>query len=923
MSSEAVIRHNRSFTKTAALCLALLGFLLLSTPLAVSAEQYFGDFAYVTNAAGVIITRYIADGYTVGIPSTINGLPVTSIGNYAFMSRFNLRSVSIPDSVTSIGGAVFQECPKLSSVTIPNSVTNMGWGMFAYCTGLSSITIGTNVTSIGDITFLGCYSLSTITIPNSVTSIGDRAFQGCSRLNDVTVGNSVTNIGLNAFEDCTSLTGVYFQGNAPSIGDGVFANDDNATIYYREGTTGWGATYGGRPTVMEYSGSGGITSPANGSTLSSSCATFSWDAIAGATRYALWVGTSPGGYDLYPVFVDGLTRTFTGLPTNGSNIYVRLWAQISGTWHVADNHAYTAALDTGNTTRVATNDHWLIEAPNVVFNSSRTTIITDGGTWTIIGNCTFGNYPSLSNNAAWVVGPGSVWSNSGFLDLNTGGNALTIANSGQVYDTTGIIRTLSSVTVTDPGSIWNNSGDLYVGTNSCDARLVIANGAQVLAANAFIGSGSGISNNSVLVTGTGSSLILSNSLTAGYGTITLNSGTVVVNQLYLTNNTSSVMNFNGGVLQTGGSTVSNGVAFAVGDGVHSATLDLFGGAHGFADGLFINTSASLIGTGSITGSITNAGVIAPGDSIGVITDTGDLSLLGGAMMSMELGGTNTWLYDQFDVSGALNFGGTLSVSLVNGFTPQAGDRFDLFDFGSGAGAFGSLNLPALDPSLYWNTNLLYSTGVIEVDLATARVLSPAPGSTNNSASVTFTWDTGVGASQYALWVGSASNSYDLHALLVGTNLSRTLSLPVDGRALYVRLWSCLYGNWEYNDYSYRAFNAVKARFTGLGNGATFGSANVTLTWDAGAGASQYALWVGSSAGGHDLYAAVEGANLSRALTGLPTDGRRLYVRLWSLINGTWKQNDYMFTAYTAPTTRAEMISPTNGTVLVSNPVTLN
>ncbi|MBI5684217.1 MAG: putative Ig domain-containing protein [Verrucomicrobia bacterium] len=205
----------------------------------------------------------------------------------------------------------------------------------------------------------------------------------------------------------------------------------------------------------------------------------------------------------------------------------------------------------------------------------------------------------------------------------------------------------------------------------------------------------------------------------------------------------------------------------------------------------------------------------------------------------------------------------------------------------------------------------------------AAMTSPANGSTNSSASVTFTWDAGVGASQYALWVGSASNTYDLHALLVGTNLSRTLSLPVDGRALYVRLWSCLYGNWEYNDYSYRAFNAVKARFTGLANGATLGGTNVTLNWDAGAGATQYALWVGSRAGTYDLAAMLTGTNLSQTLT-LPADGRRLYVRLWSLINGTWRQNDYEFAAYTDPASlTAQMISPTNGTTLLSTPVTLN
>jgi hypothetical protein len=43
---------------------------------------------------------------------------------------------------------------------------------------------------------------------------------------------------------------VYFKGNAPSLGSSVFLNDNNATIYYLPGTTGWGATFGGRPTAL-------------------------------------------------------------------------------------------------------------------------------------------------------------------------------------------------------------------------------------------------------------------------------------------------------------------------------------------------------------------------------------------------------------------------------------------------------------------------------------------------------------------------------------------------------------------------------------------------------------------------------------------------------------------------------------------------
>jgi hypothetical protein len=90
-------------------------------------------------------------------------------------------------------------------------------------------------------------------IPSSVTSIGDSAFQDCTSLTSVTIPNSVTSIGNSAFGSCTNLTSLTFLGNAPTEGFSMFANvGPGATVYYYYGTTGWGATYGGLPTVMLY-----------------------------------------------------------------------------------------------------------------------------------------------------------------------------------------------------------------------------------------------------------------------------------------------------------------------------------------------------------------------------------------------------------------------------------------------------------------------------------------------------------------------------------------------------------------------------------------------------------------------------------------------------------------------------------------------
>jgi hypothetical protein len=246
--------------------------LVLALPAVVQAQ-----FSFTTNNGTLTLTGYDGPGGAVSIPAAINGLTVTSIGDYAFCACGNLTSVTIGTSVISIGDNAFRECSgltnitigygvtsigdyafcacgNLTSVTIPDSVISIGDSAFYWCTSLTSVTIGTNVTTIGVQALSGCSSLTAITvdtrnsvysdvdgvlfnrslttlvtypgglpgsytIPNSVTSIGVAAFQDCIRLTSVTIGTNVTTIGDVAFSDCSSLTSVTIPNSVaiPSI----------------------------------------------------------------------------------------------------------------------------------------------------------------------------------------------------------------------------------------------------------------------------------------------------------------------------------------------------------------------------------------------------------------------------------------------------------------------------------------------------------------------------------------------------------------------------------------------------------------------------------------------------------------------------------------------------------------------------------
>ncbi len=146
---------------------------------------------------------------------------------------------------------------------------------------------GLAVTSIGDWAFFDCESLTAVTIPNGVNSLGEYAFCGCTSLVRVTIGNGATNIGEYAFDDCPNLKGVYFQGNAPSVGSPMFEDDTDATVYYLAGTTGWGATLGGRPTMLWENALPAITLQPQGQAI---------DPGGNATLVVAASGTPPLGY---------------------------------------------------------------------------------------------------------------------------------------------------------------------------------------------------------------------------------------------------------------------------------------------------------------------------------------------------------------------------------------------------------------------------------------------------------------------------------------------------------------------------------------------------------------------------------------------------------------------------------------------------
>jgi T5SS/PEP-CTERM-associated repeat protein len=280
--------------------------------------------------------------------------------------------------------------------------------------------------------------------------------------------------------------------------------------------------------------------------------------------------------------------------------------------------------------------------------------------------------------AATVTGTSSEWNNASQLFVGRGGQgSLAIEQGGKVtnvaeayvgYEASGV----GTATITGAGSVWQNLA-LLLGSSG-DGFLRLEDGGEVISSYAYMGyfpDGEG----EATVTGANSRWQVSEQLTVGGANIATAAG----------RGTLSVDDR--GLISVGG------------------TLKLHPGGTLKGDG------------GTITGFVANSGVVAPGNSAGVLTIEGNFTQEAAGTLQIELGGPGPSDQDKLTVNGAVILAGTLDVSLIDGFIPIAGNSFDVLDWTILSGTFDTLNLPTLDPGLMWNASQLYTAGALLVAIA--------------------------------------------------------------------------------------------------------------------------------------------------------------------------------------------------------------
>ncbi|MBQ7779942.1 MAG: leucine-rich repeat domain-containing protein [Clostridia bacterium] len=197
------------------------------------------------------IAGYKGDGTTLTVPDAFMGIPVKSIGEYAFFENETLTQVTLPESLLIIGDSAFQSCTALTKVVLGSRVEMISQAAFRdsaleeinlpdsiaeieryafYRTRLIEVKLPANLSSVSKYAFYGCEMLTRVEFCQRIERVAEYAFSGCTSLQRVVITDRVKMISDYSFSDCTSLTAV-FAPKSTALGENCFLGCAKLTIY--------------------------------------------------------------------------------------------------------------------------------------------------------------------------------------------------------------------------------------------------------------------------------------------------------------------------------------------------------------------------------------------------------------------------------------------------------------------------------------------------------------------------------------------------------------------------------------------------------------------------------------------------------------------------------------------------------------------
>jgi hypothetical protein len=403
-----------------------------------------------------------------------------------------------------------------------------------------------------------------------------------------------------------------------------------------------------------------------------------------------------------------LTLTKTGTQTNKSTITLNGGTlklsgssdTLSGTGGVVSLSNSASNLITGVGTNIALTNAETIQGSGTISNLK----ITDTGTI------------NANQSTPLIILPSSggltVSGATGTLTVGTGDTMQIGTSAG------GALTNFSGTTLT--GGIYNVSGKLQFGASGASIATDAAN---------------------ITLTGAGSQIIDfgNHNLLAGFsnnsaaGIFTLSSG--------------ATLTTTGGAFTNAGTfTVSSGSSFKIGGSSFTFTQS---GGKSTIDGTLTSSTAStvtlnggtLFGGGTVNDSLVDNAAVTPADSAAktAILNVKKTYTQGTAgVLNISIGGTAAGTnFDQLNVTGTASLGGTLNISLINGFVPAVGSTFDILNGSTVSSNWSTINGLSINGSEHFTETVNSNDVILTVVSGAARVAATSLISRSNKGRISF------------------------------------------------------------------------------------------------------------------------------------------------------------------------------------------
>lgn len=185
-------------------------------------ENIPSELIFTVDENGVLtkVEGISADNSEVEIPSQVNNIEVTEIGDNVFANNTYLKKLIVPETVRILGYKFCYGCSNLTEVVLSNKITVIPDYAFEKCTSLEKINFPTSLVQIRYNAFTET-ALKEFQAPDSLREIWGYAFQGAKELVTVNL-NKTTKLGQMAFENCEKLTSIDLPSTLTEIDQNVF-----------------------------------------------------------------------------------------------------------------------------------------------------------------------------------------------------------------------------------------------------------------------------------------------------------------------------------------------------------------------------------------------------------------------------------------------------------------------------------------------------------------------------------------------------------------------------------------------------------------------------------------------------------------------------------------------------------------------------